>query len=74
MFWVGLLGSLFAFGLLLLFWAFWVEPRSVRIRRFHVELEYLRHPMRLLVISDLQPNDFHWPPERMGQLFKELLL
>lgn len=72
MFWAVLIGSAILLGLVLLYWALWVEPRGVRILRYHVELEQLRHPMRLLVLSDLQPNDFHWPPERMGHLFREL--
>lgn len=72
MIWVVLIGLAILVGLLLLFWIAWVEPRGVRVLRYQVELEGIQHPMRLLVLSDLQPNDFHWPPERMGHLFREL--
>jgi len=72
MFWMVLTGLAILIGLLLLVWSLWIEPRSVRILRYQVEIDGIEHPLRTLVISDLQPNDFHWPPERMGELFKEL--
>lgn len=59
-------------GALLAYWSLWVEPRSVRVLRYNVELEGLTQPMRAVVLSDLQPNDFHWPPDRMRTLFSAL--
>lgn len=72
MVWLTLLGILCLIGLILLYWSLWVEPRGVRILRYQVELAGAQTPVRLLVVSDLQPNDYHWPPERMGDLFREL--
>lgn len=72
MFWMVLFGLAILIGIFLLYWSLWHEPRSVRILRYQVEISGIKHPLRALVLSDLQPNDFHWPPERMGDLFKEL--
>ena len=53
-------------------WAAWIEPRQVHTRRFRVAVANLETPLRAVVIGDLQPNVYHWPPERLGALFKRL--
>ena len=59
-------------GLILTVWAAWVEPRMVYTRRFAVKLAGLKHPLTAVVIGDIQPNNYHWPADRLTTLFARL--
>ena len=63
---------LLGIGVVLAFWVAWLEPRMVRTRRFTVQVPGLEAPLRAVVIGDLQPNNYHWPAERLEALFARL--
>jgi predicted MPP superfamily phosphohydrolase len=50
-------------------YAGWIEPRSLRIRRFTLPLPGLAAPLRAAVIGDLQPYRHHWPASRLAAAF-----
>jgi len=49
----------------------WIEPRRLVTRRYDVPLDGITTPLKVVVISDLQPNNFHWPAARLTSLFQE---
>ncbi len=55
-------------GLALLFYAFWIEPRRIRVTRLSLPVEGLARPLRLLVMGDLQSTAPHETPERLAAL------
>ncbi len=61
-----------AFSLLiplaLLFYAFWIEPRRIRVTRLSLDVAGLSSPLRLLVMSDLQSSRPHETPDRLTAL------
>lgn len=59
-------------GLVLALWAAWIEPRILVTRRYTVQLKGLSAPLTAVVIGDIQPNNYHWPAERLERLFARL--
>ncbi len=61
-----------AFGLLvpfgLLVYAFWIEPRRIKVTRLSLEMAGLARPLRLLVMGDLQSTGPHETPKRLAAL------
>ena len=61
-----------AFSLLiplaLFVYAFWIEPRRIRVRHLSLELADLSNSLRLLVLGDLQSTGPHETPERLDAL------
>lgn len=55
-----------------LIWVAWIEPRRLVVRRYTQPLKHLRHPIRAVVVADIQPNSYHWPTERLEDLFESL--
>ena len=55
-------------GSALLFYAFWIEPRRIRVTRLSLPVEGLARPLRLLVMGDLQSTGPHETPERLAAL------
>jgi len=52
-------------GACLLIYACYLEPRWLRIRHYQVPIDGLEKPIRALVVSDLQPNIYHWNTDRL---------
>jgi predicted MPP superfamily phosphohydrolase len=50
-------------------WSGWIEPRSLRVRRFSVAMPGLSAPVRAVAIGDLQPWRIHWPARRLRAAF-----
>lgn len=50
-------------------WAGWVEPRSLRVRRYAAAIRGLTAPVRAVAIGDLQPWRHHWPARRLRAAF-----
>jgi predicted MPP superfamily phosphohydrolase len=50
-------------------YAGWIEPRSLRIRRFSMPMPGLAAPVRVVAIGDLQPYRHHWPARRLRAAF-----
>lgn len=50
-------------------YAGWVEPRSLRIRRFTAPMPGLSAPVRAVAIGDLQAWRHHWPARRLRAAF-----
>ena len=67
-----LLAVILVAALALAIWVGWIEPRSHRVRRYTVAIPGLAYRLRAVAIGDLQPNIYHWPPERLGALFDKL--
>ena len=61
-----------AFSLLiplaLLLYAFWIEPRRIRVTRLSLQAAGLSSPLRLLVMGDLQSSGPHETPKRLAAL------
>ncbi len=55
-------------GSALLFYAFWIEPRRIRVTRLSLPVQGLAQPLRLLVMGDLQSTGPHETPERLAAL------
>ena len=55
-------------GSALLFYAFWIEPRRIRVTRLSLPAAGLARPLRLLVMGDLQSTGPHETPERLAAL------
>lgn len=53
-------------------WAAWIEPRRLVTRRYDVPMKGLSKPLTAVVISDLQPNNFHWSAARLTKLFQDI--
>jgi predicted MPP superfamily phosphohydrolase len=49
----------------------WVEPRRLCIRKFEHPVRGVKKPIRLVAIGDLQPNQWHWPAERLAEAFDQ---
>lgn len=56
----------------LLIWVAWIEPRRLVIRRFECPLDHLDHPIKAVLIADIQPNSYHWPAERLRAQFSQI--
>ncbi|MEL6277331.1 MAG: metallophosphoesterase [Pseudomonadota bacterium] len=59
-----------ALELLLLFYAFWVEPRMLLTTRHEVAVTDLVAPVRIVAIGDPQPTRLHWSPRRLRAAFE----
>ena len=57
---------------ILVVWAAWIEPRRIVIKRHEMPLDHLEQPMTAVIVGDIQPNRFHWPTERLAELFGRL--
>ena len=60
------------FGVSAAVWIAWIEPRRVFTKRYRVQIPHLKSRLTAVVIGDIQPNSYHWPAERLGELFKRL--
>ena len=58
-------------GCIGLVWAAWIEPRWFRLARHEVQLHGLRHPLKAVLIGDLQPNIYHWPISRLTRVLQD---
>lgn len=56
--------------LALLIYAFWIEPRRIRVTQLSLEMAGLAKPLRLLVLGDLQSAGPHETPRRLTALAK----
>jgi predicted MPP superfamily phosphohydrolase len=50
-------------------YAGWIEPRSLRVRRFSAAMPGLAAPVRAVAIGDLQAWLHHWPARRLRAAF-----
>lgn len=50
-------------------YAGWIEPRSLRVRRFACPMPGLSAPVRAVAIGDLQAWLHHWPASRLRAAF-----
>ena len=50
---------------LFLFYACWIEPRSLVIKTTTLQIPGLKQPIKAVLIGDPQPMNPYWPPERM---------
>jgi predicted MPP superfamily phosphohydrolase len=50
-----------------LVYAFWIEPRQLIVKEVTIALPKLTHPVKAVVIGDIQPIRQHWPKERLNQ-------
>jgi uncharacterized protein len=64
-------GSGFFIAFLLLY-LFWIEPRWLVVRQFVEPLPGLKAPLKVVVVSDIQPNRLHWPVRRLAKVFATL--
>lgn len=46
-------------------YSFWVEPRQLIVKQVTIALPKLNHPIKAILIGDLQPIQQHWPKERL---------
>jgi predicted MPP superfamily phosphohydrolase len=47
-------------------YAFWIEPRQLIVKQVTIALPKLNHPIKAILIGDLQPIQPHWPKERLN--------
>ena len=64
--------ALSTLGAFLLLYLFWIEPRWLVIRRYKEPLSGLATSLKVVVISDIQPNSLHWPTRRLSGAFASL--